>query len=330
MKMHKRVARRRGISLAEVVIALAIIMIVSAATATFLVRAVNAEAKTANTLEHNERMENVLECYQWANGNETVFYAAIDKLGYPGSVTVDFPTCTTDGLIACACDECGGSIVYLAPIGHVWSTVTYNFAEDGKTCTAERTCKREGTYTETVEANITFERGEAFCTKMGTTTYTATFGEDVTWAETQTKDVQDIAVLDHSYTGDAKSDGNGKDATHSFKCVHGCNEYGAAVNHTWNNGEQTTAPTCTVEGVMTYTCTVSGCGAIYTETIDIDAAGHKDEDHNHACDNGCAVYQGTHADGDYADHKCDYCQGDVCVDSNEDGNCDECESPMAD
>ncbi|MCD8376356.1 MAG: hypothetical protein LUD69_05385, partial [Oscillospiraceae bacterium] len=43
-----------------------------------------------------------------------------------------------------------------------------------------------------------------------------------------------------------------------------------ATGHTWDEGEVTTAATCTTNGVMTYTCTV--CDATYTEAI--SATGH--------------------------------------------------------
>ena len=43
--------------------------------------------------------------------------------------------------------------------------------------------------------------------------------------------------------------------------------------HTYNEGVQTTAPTCDKTGVKTYTCTATGCGHTKTETI--AAAGHK-------------------------------------------------------
>ncbi len=45
-----------------------------------------------------------------------------------------------------------------------------------------------------------------------------------------------------------------------------------SADHTWNSGTVTTEPTCTSEGVKTYTCTFEGCGATYTE--DVDALGH--------------------------------------------------------
>lgn len=39
--------------------------------------------------------------------------------------------------------------------------------------------------------------------------------------------------------------------------------------HKWNDGVVTTPPSCTKEGVMTYTCTTEYCGAYYTEPIKI-------------------------------------------------------------
>ena len=136
-----------------------------------------------------------------------------------------------------------------------------------------------------------------------------------------------ISQKEHSYTGAIKNDGDSKDATHSYLCVNGCNRYGGAVAHTWNDGEVTTAPGCESEGEMTYTCTAAGCGATYTEPV--EAKGHKDESNDHTCDNGCGIYQGEHADGeDDKDHLCDYCNGEVedetCYDYDEDHDCDEC------
>ena len=77
----------------------------------------------------------------------------------------------------------------------------------------------------------------------------------------------EIAMKEHSYTGEIKSDGNDKDATHSYKCVNGCNGYGNAVAHDWDNGSVTTNPDYEHEGQKTYTCLTEGCGATYTEAI---------------------------------------------------------------
>lgn len=139
MKLRKKASRRRGITLAEMAVALALIMIVSVATTSLYLSVSEKEEEISDTMEHNERMENVIECYQWANGDLGAFYGAMDTLGYLGSVIVSKPTCEGEGYIECTCGECGGALVYLAPIGHV-----YNKGE-----VTEPTCTGQGytTYT---------------------------------------------------------------------------------------------------------------------------------------------------------------------------------------
>ncbi len=79
-----------------------------------------------------------------------------------------------------------------------WGATTYEWAEDGSSCTAERVCSTDSTHKETAAATITSAvETPATETVMGTTTYTATFDKD--WAATQTKDIQDIPVLTHSH-----------------------------------------------------------------------------------------------------------------------------------
>lgn len=174
-------------------------------------------------------------------------------------------TCTSAGetTYTCACGDSYVDKTKPAAKGHSWGDPTYTWSADGKTCTAKRVCSTDSSHTETASATVTSSvKTAATCIVKGTTRYTAKFS--VSWATTQTKDVQDIPQKSHSYTGAIKSDGNGKDATHSFKCVNGCNQYGGAVKHTWNSGV-VTQPTATSRGYTTYTCTASGCGATYTD-----------------------------------------------------------------
>ena len=56
----------------------------------------------------------------------------------------------------------------------------------------------------------------------------------------------------------------------------------AALDHQWNDGEITTAATCTTDGVKTFVCTREGCGETKTETI--PALGH-----NYGADGKCTV-----------------------------------------
>lgn len=175
----------------------------------------------------------------------------------------DAATNSTDG-------KSDASSFIIPATGHSWKTPTYSWSADGKSCTATRVCNNNSAHAETATATITSAvKTAATCLAKGTTTYTAKFS--VSWASTQTKDVQDIAQKPHSYTGAIKSNGNGKDSTHSFKCVNGCEQYGGAVQHTWNSGAITKEPTCTERGEKTFTCT-AGCGAKYTE--EVSALGH--------------------------------------------------------
>ena len=148
------------------------------------------------------------------------------------------------------------------------------------TCTAE---KCGATYTEVVPAKgHTFgdvvAKVDSTCLETGMEAYKLCsacgkyFAADAEKTSTEGKDDRTSFVIsqkEHSYTGEIKKD---EANTHSYKCVNGCNQYGAATPHTWNDGEITTAPKCTEEGVKTYTCTEEGCGATYTESV--SAKGH--------------------------------------------------------
>ena len=110
--------------------------------------------------------------------------------------------------------------------------------------------------------NHTWNDGEVTtaptCTVAGVKTFTCT-----TCNETKTEPVD---ALGHDFAGGAwQSDG----ANHWKKCSR-CDVTEPKSAHTWNDGEVTTAPTCTVAGEKTFTCTE--CSATNVQTI--DALGH--------------------------------------------------------
>ena len=71
----------------------------------------------------------------------------------------------------------------------------------------------------------------------------------------------------------------------TFTCqndaTHKKTEDVAATGHAWNAGEVTTAPRCETKGVKTFTCQND---ASHTYTEEIPAAGHTDNDDNNVCD----------------------------------------------
>ncbi len=106
------------------------------------------------------------------------------------------PTCEAEGKTAvysCAngCGKTEGGEVIEA-LGHSW-TVSYEWSEDGKSCTAIRSCANDEEHNMTSEATAKgVVAKEATCSSMGDTQYTAVFAAD--WAETQTTVRTDIAV----------------------------------------------------------------------------------------------------------------------------------------
>lgn len=66
---------------------------------------------------------------------------------------------------------------------------------------------------------------------------------------------------DHNYSDWVKVDDH--EHTHTCSICQGTE----TVAHTWDNGTETKKATCKETGIMTYTCTATGCGATYTEDI---------------------------------------------------------------
>lgn len=87
------------------------------------------------------------------------------------------------------------------------------------------------------------------------------------------------------------------------------------AEHTWNGGEQTTAPTCSETGVTTYTCTADDCGATITEDIAIDPNAHNygdwtsngDGTHTRTCSHNNAHTETGDCDQNGANNGCSAC-----------------------
>ena len=83
-------------------------------------------------------------------------------------------------------------------LGHSYGDAEYQWSEDGKTCTAKRTCATDPSHveTETVESKGVVSQPPT-CTAKGYTTYTAVFTN--TAFTTQTIPINDIPSLGHAY-----------------------------------------------------------------------------------------------------------------------------------
>lgn len=78
----KKLSARKGISLTEVVVALAVISIISAAALSLVISSANIEADVVRTMNVSAAADDVLDCFRYADNNEE-FEATIQKLdGY--------------------------------------------------------------------------------------------------------------------------------------------------------------------------------------------------------------------------------------------------------
>ncbi|MBQ6877724.1 MAG: hypothetical protein IJO22_04915, partial [Oscillospiraceae bacterium] len=203
-----------------------------------------------DTVEHEGKAatctEGGYEPYVTCNRCDYTTFEEIEALGHNEVIDEAVEaTCTTTGLTEGKhCDRCGEVLKaqeVIGALGHSWNATEYNWSEDGKTCTAKRVCKNDASHVETAVAAISSEIvKEPNCTEKGQTKYTARF--IATWAEEQTKVVSDIDIVEDA--------------------------------HAWNEGEITTAPTCSAEGVKTFTCEHNP-EHTKTQSVAKDANAHK-------------------------------------------------------
>ena len=169
-----------------------------------------------------------------------------------------------------ACDECYKENI----TNHVYGEVSYDWAEDGKSCTASRTCNCSDE--QTAIAKITDEVAKkATCTEVGDTKYTATFNE--IWATTQTTTVEgDIPATDHNWS--VSYDWTQVEGEWQCKATRTCaNSTDCTLTETVTASSAVKTPaSCTVNGWTTYTAdfTAEWAETQTQEEQDIPATNH--------------------------------------------------------
>ena len=199
-----------------------------------------------------------------------------------GTVTTN-PTCTEAGVKTYTCTVCGGTKTEnLDPLNHnfgAWTSISET--------EHRRVCANDATHVET--AAHTWNSGavtaKPTCTADGVKTYTCTVCGGT---KTETLD-----PLNHSYGAWTSI----SETEHRRVCANDATHTETAA-HTWNSGTVTAKPTCTADGVKTYTCTV--CGG--TKTARISALGHTSPNGSGDCER-C----GTHIKDVVDPNACPYC-----------------------
>ena len=216
---------------------------------------------------------------QSLGASATMTYSSLPSGVTRSGNTVTFPnTAFSNGSVTMTASYSGltsktATVTFTA---HTFGTPSYTWSGTAS-CTASRTCSK-CSYVHSQSATITSSvKTAATCTVKGTTRYTATFAHSA--FSTQTKDVQDIAVLGHSYTGDYVNQSSGK---HYKKCVRfsSCGTYG--IGTTQNATENCSGGTanCVDKAVCTKCSTAYGS---------VDAGNHKSTENRAAVSPTCTA-----------------------------------------
>lgn len=193
------------------------------------------------------------------------------------------PTCEVAGVKTSTCVECAAETTeVVAAIGHKWSD-GWTYVDETN---HERVCANDATHKEVVAHTVVVDAAKApTCSEVGLSegSHCGVCGGTIV-------EQKEVPALGHDFTGDYSYDESGhwhvcsrcdetddkenhtfdtKDCAKDAKCTV-CAYVKPAGQHSWDDGDVTTEPTCTEAGVMTYTCYI--CGT--TDTKPIDALGH--------------------------------------------------------
>lgn len=79
--MKRQLHSRKGVTVAEVVIALVIIAAISAFTLSLIVMSIGVETKSESAIEVKNAAENAIECFRFANGDKETFWTCLERTG---------------------------------------------------------------------------------------------------------------------------------------------------------------------------------------------------------------------------------------------------------
>ena len=233
-------------------------------------KAVSATCTTTGLTEgsHCSRCDTVLE------EQETV-----PALGhsYGSYVVTKSATCTSTGTKTATCSRCNAKKTQtIAALGHSYSSTKYSATCTSQGYTRYRCSRCSYSYTSNYTSALGHSYGSYVQTKAPTCTAKGT--ETATCSRCSATTSRDISALGHEAVTDesvaATCTVTGlTEGSHCSRCdtVLEEQETVPALGHNYGSYVQTKAPTCTVEGTETVTC--SRCSA--TTSRDISALGHE-------------------------------------------------------
>ena len=146
---------------------------------------------------------------------------------------------------------------------HTWSAPTYVWSSDYSSCRAERICADDATHVESeVVESVYTVLTESTCESDGLGKYTATFTNSAFTAQTH----DEVIAKGHNFQFNSFV---WTDYTAQAKYVCSKDDSHVELHDATITSEITTAPTCEVEGIRTYTASYDGHTDTKTENISV-------------------------------------------------------------
>ncbi len=179
-------------------------------------------------------------------------HETIAPLGHKWEESVKNPDCESAGEKVFACKTCGAKKQpeIIPALGHDWSDweiiIEPTPTTEGRAVRICKRCMKQDENEKEIPATthqhhlVYIDPAEPTCTEPGNIGYWYCDKED---CRKRFEDRRGITELEESDTI-------------------------IPANHKWNQGEVTAEPSCTLEGIRTYTCQAAGCGETRTEVIE--------------------------------------------------------------
>lgn len=209
------------------------------------------EEKESTCVEHGYTVYSCNNCQE-------EYKDSYEKVPHSFTSTIFEPTCEEDGYTLYECDHCENEYKdeYVAALGHDYSEMAWSWNSDYTAATLIITCTNNEEHTVEVEATIEVETIDSICSDYTKTIYTAiAVYDDVEYIDEQ---IMEEGTPDHKFVEEWSYD----ETEHWHECA--CGERADVSEHTFENEEITTEPTCSEDGEMTSYCE---CGQIHTEAV---------------------------------------------------------------
>ncbi|MBR4444894.1 MAG: leucine-rich repeat protein, partial [Solobacterium sp.] len=223
--------------------------------------------------------------YEWASDNSSVTAKAVCE--HDANHVITETVKTTVKTIDATCETAGSTtytatftnelfseqskVVEIPALGHKYGEPTYEWSSDNSSVTAKAVCEHDASHVITETVKTTVKTVDATCEAAGSTTYTATFKNELFSEQTK---VVEIPALGHDWQNPVWTWAEDySKASVTFTCAHDASHTKTIEAEIT---KETDAASCEEPGLVTYTAKAVLEGTEYTDSkeVYVEAVGH--------------------------------------------------------